>query len=73
MNKKYERKLKKPKKRGLFLNFFFKIENVKLLFELMDDICLRDIKCRPEDVVNCDLKSTMRIVYNLFNKYKDRD
>ena len=27
-------------------------------------------QARPEDIVNLDLKSTLRVLYNLFTKYK---
>lgn len=39
-------------------------------FELMLDGGLKKPKARPEDVVNLDLKSTLRVLYNLFTKYK---
>ena len=28
------------------------------------------LQARPEDIVNLDLKSTLRVLYNLFTKYK---
>uniref|UniRef100_A0A8D1TBC1 Calponin-homology (CH) domain-containing protein n=1 Tax=Sus scrofa TaxID=9823 RepID=A0A8D1TBC1_PIG len=47
-----------------------KIHNVSFAFELMLDGGLKKPKARPEDVVNLDLKSTLRVLYNLFTKYK---
>ncbi|XP_041353963.1 beta-parvin-like [Gigantopelta aegis] len=51
-----------------------KIHNVMFSFELMHDAGLPKNKARlprPEDVVNMDLKSTLRVLYNVFTKYKD--
>ncbi|CAH0385037.1 unnamed protein product [Bemisia tabaci] len=47
-----------------------KVFNVNLAFKLMQDIGLAKPKARPEDIVNLDLKSTLRVLYNLFTKYK---
>merc|ERR1712088_235632 len=47
-----------------------KVNNVALAFELMQDAGLPKPKARPEDIVNNDLKSTLRVLYNLFTKYK---
>lgn len=47
-----------------------KVNNVSLAFELMQDAGLPKPKARPEDIVNNDLKSTLRVLYNLFTKYK---
>lgn len=47
-----------------------KVHNVAFAFELMEEVGLAHPKARPEDVVNLDLKSTLRVLYNLFNKYK---
>ena len=47
-----------------------KVHNVAFSFELMQDAGLPKPKARPEDVVNHDLKSTLRVLYNLFTKYK---
>lgn len=47
-----------------------KVHNVALAFELMVDAGLAKPKARPEDLVNLDLKSTLRVLYNLFTKYK---
>lgn len=50
-----------------------RVHNVQLSFELMQDAGLPPPKPRPQDIVNMDLKSTLRIIYNLFNKYKHQD
>ncbi|KAL1456180.1 hypothetical protein WDU94_000927 [Cyamophila willieti] len=47
-----------------------KVHNVQFAFQLMQDVGLAKPKARPEDIVNLDLKSTLRVVYNLFSKYK---
>jgi parvin len=47
-----------------------RVANVTLAFELMQDAGLPKPKARPEDIVNLDLKSTLRVLYNLFTKYK---
>jgi len=47
-----------------------KVHNVSFAFELMQDAGLPRPKPRPEDIVNLDLKSTLRVLYNLFFKYK---
>ncbi|XP_014671317.1 PREDICTED: beta-parvin-like [Priapulus caudatus] len=47
-----------------------KVHNVTFAFELMMDSGLPRPKARPEDIVNMDLKSTLRVLYNLFTKYK---
>jgi len=51
-------------------SFDEKVANVTLAFELMMDGGLPQPKARPEDIVNLDLKSTLRVLYNLFTKYK---
>ncbi|XP_032272408.1 beta-parvin isoform X1 [Phoca vitulina] len=51
-------------------SFDQKVHNVAFAFELMLDGGLKTPKARPEDVVNLDLKSTLRVLYNLFTKYK---
>ncbi|KAG1689104.1 Beta-parvin [Nymphon striatum] len=51
-------------------NFEEKNFNVAFSFELMMDAGLSKPKARSEDVVNLDLKSTLRVLYNLFTKYK---
>ncbi|NXI28248.1 PARVB protein, partial [Sterrhoptilus dennistouni] len=52
-------------------SFDHKVHNVSFAFELMQDGGLKKPKARPEDVVNLDLKSTLRVLYNLFTKYKN--
>lgn len=47
-----------------------KVHNVSFAFDIMQDIGLPKPKARPEDIVNLDLKSTLRVLYNLFTKYK---
>ncbi|XP_038048958.1 beta-parvin-like isoform X1 [Patiria miniata] len=47
-----------------------KVHNVSFALDLMDDAGLPKAKARAEDVVNLDLKSTMRVLYNIFTKYK---
>ncbi|ESO87320.1 hypothetical protein LOTGIDRAFT_210692 [Lottia gigantea] len=51
-------------------NFDQKVHNVHFAFELMQDAGLPQPKARVEDVVNHDLKSTLRVLYNIFTKYK---
>lgn len=48
-----------------------KLHNVAQSFELMMDAGLAKPKARPEDIVNADLKSTLRVLYNLFTRYKN--
>jgi|ERR1712179_32737 len=48
-----------------------KLHNVSQSFELMMDAGLAKPKARPEDIVNADLKSTLRVLYNLFTRYKN--
>ncbi|XP_053942941.1 beta-parvin isoform X3 [Cuculus canorus] len=52
-------------------SFDQKVHNVSFAFELMQDGGLKKPKARPEDVVSLDLKSTLRVLYNLFTKYKN--
>uniref|UniRef100_A0A4W4G8Q7 Calponin-homology (CH) domain-containing protein n=1 Tax=Electrophorus electricus TaxID=8005 RepID=A0A4W4G8Q7_ELEEL len=52
-------------------HFDHKVHNVSFSFELMEDGGLEKPKPRPEDIVNCDLKSTLRVLYNLFTKYRN--
>ncbi len=54
----------------LLQSFEEKVANVGLAFDLMQDAGLPKPKARPEDIVNLDLKSTLRVLYNLFTKYK---
>lgn len=46
------------------------IHNMRLAFQLMDEVNVKPAKTIAEDVVQGDLKSTMRVLYALFNKYK---
>ncbi|KAK9499663.1 hypothetical protein O3M35_002670 [Rhynocoris fuscipes] len=48
-----------------------KVYNVGFAFQLMQDVGLAKPKARPEDIVNKDMKSTLRVLYNLFIKYKN--
>ncbi|KAK9700331.1 Calponin homology (CH) domain [Popillia japonica] len=52
-------------------DFDQKVHNVAFAFELMEEVGLSKPKARPEDIVNLDLKSTLRVLYKLFSKYKD--
>ncbi|OQV19393.1 Transcriptional enhancer factor TEF-1 [Hypsibius exemplaris] len=45
-----------------------KTHNVAFAYELMMDAGLPRPRARPEDIVNLDLKSTLRVLYNLFTK-----
>nr|XP_036882255.1 alpha-parvin [Manis javanica] len=54
-------------------SFEQKVLNVSFAFELMQDGGLEKPKPRPEDIVNCDLKSTLRVLYNLFTKYRNAE
>ncbi|XP_055390448.1 beta-parvin [Condylostylus longicornis] len=47
------------------------IHNVAFSFELMQDVGLPKPKARPEDIVNMDLKSTLRVLYSLFTKFRN--
>ncbi|XP_028138663.1 beta-parvin isoform X2 [Diabrotica virgifera virgifera] len=47
-----------------------KVHNVNFAFELMEEVGLQKPKARPEDVVNMDLKSTLRVLYNIFLRYR---
>uniref|UniRef100_A0A6M2DNH8 Putative alpha-parvin n=1 Tax=Xenopsylla cheopis TaxID=163159 RepID=A0A6M2DNH8_XENCH len=48
-----------------------KVHNVAFAFELMQECGLPPCKARPEDIVNADLKSTLRVLYTLFTTYKN--
>uniref|UniRef100_A0A3B1K5B3 Parvin, beta n=1 Tax=Astyanax mexicanus TaxID=7994 RepID=A0A3B1K5B3_ASTMX len=50
-----------------------RVHNVAFAFELMQDGGLKKPKARPEDVVNLNLKSTLRVLYNLFTNYKSSE
>ncbi|XP_063053207.1 beta-parvin isoform X1 [Engraulis encrasicolus] len=54
-------------------SFEQKVHNVAFAFELMQDGGLKKPKARPEDVVNLNLKSTLRVLYNLFTNYKNAE
>ncbi|XP_004610623.2 beta-parvin [Sorex araneus] len=54
-------------------SFQQKTHNVSLAFELMLEGGLAKPKARPEDVVSLDLKSTLRVLYSLFTKYKNME
>lgn len=47
-----------------------KLHNVALAIDLMKDSGMK-FYAKPEDVVQKDLKSTLRILYSLFQKYKN--
>ncbi|KAL7074816.1 hypothetical protein ACQ4LE_005602 [Meloidogyne hapla] len=47
-----------------------KLKNVQFSFFLMEEAGMQKPKCRPADIVNGDLKSTLRILHALFTKYK---
>lgn len=51
-------------------SFEHKVHNCKFAFELMEDAGLPRPKARPEDIVNMELKSTLRVLYDIFTKYK---
>uniref|UniRef100_A0A3P9HUL2 Parvin, beta n=1 Tax=Oryzias latipes TaxID=8090 RepID=A0A3P9HUL2_ORYLA len=51
-------------------SFEQKVHNVAFAFELMQDGGLMKPKARPEDVVNLNLKATLRVLYNLFTNTK---
>lgn len=48
-----------------------KLHNVNVAFQLMEDADV-NVKShvRAEDIVNSDLKSTLRVLYEIFSKYK---
>lgn len=47
-----------------------KVRNLELAFDLMRDANIQLPKTQPQDIAKCELKSTLRVLYNLFNKYK---
>ncbi|XP_005185504.1 beta-parvin isoform X1 [Musca domestica] len=47
------------------------VANVAFSFDLMQDAGLPKPKARPEDVVNMDLKSTLRVLYSLFTTFRN--
>ena len=48
-----------------------KVNNVKLGMELIQDAGLQKPRVKPAEIVNGDLKSTLRVLYTLFTKYKN--
>jgi len=48
-----------------------KIENMNYAFKLLDEVGLSQSRNGPCDIVHNDLKSTLRIIYSLFIKYKN--
>lgn len=52
-------------------SFDEKVNNVKLAMELVQDAGLQKPRVKPADIVNGDLKSTLRVLYTLFTKYKN--
>ena len=51
-------------------SFDEKVQNVSFAFQLMEDAGMPKMKPRPEDIVNGDLKSILRVIYSLFLRYK---
>lgn len=51
-------------------SFDQKVSNCSLAFEFMQEAGIPQPKPRPEDVVNLDLKSTLRVLYGVFSKWK---
>ncbi|RWS31718.1 beta-parvin-like protein [Leptotrombidium deliense] len=48
-----------------------KLHNVQVAFQLMEDAGIQvRHKVRAEDIANADLKSTLRVLYMIFTKYK---
>ncbi|KAL3106819.1 hypothetical protein niasHT_018218 [Heterodera trifolii] len=47
-----------------------KLKNVQFAYFLMEEAGMAKPKCRPADIVNGDLKSTLRVLHALFTKYK---
>ncbi|XP_073835140.1 beta-parvin isoform X1 [Musca autumnalis] len=47
------------------------VANVAFSFDLMQDAGLPKPKARPEDIVNMDLKSTLRVLYSLFTTFRN--
>lgn len=48
-----------------------KVSNVAFAFDLMQDVGLPKPKARPLDIVNMDLKSTLRVLYSLFTMFRE--
>ncbi|KAK4830708.1 hypothetical protein QYF61_012968, partial [Mycteria americana] len=49
------------------------LHNVNLALDLLTDGGLLDFSVNPEDIVNGDMKTTMRILYCLYSKYKTKE
>ncbi len=49
------------------------MHNVAFAFRLMEESGLPRPRARAEDIVNGDLKCTMRVIHMLFIKYKYTD
>uniref|UniRef100_A0A663M710 Parvin gamma n=1 Tax=Athene cunicularia TaxID=194338 RepID=A0A663M710_ATHCN len=49
------------------------LHNVNLALDLMTDGGLLNFSVNSEDIVNGDLKATMRILYSLYSKYKTKE
>lgn len=47
-----------------------RLKNVNFAYFLMDEAEIQRPKTRPHDIVNGDLKSTLRVLHALFTKYK---
>lgn len=52
------------------VTFDEKLDNVQLSFQLMEEAGLAPMKAKADDVVHKDLKSTLRVLYTLFTRYK---
>ena len=48
-----------------------KMSNVTLAFSTIEEAGLPKQRNRPSEIVHRDLKSTLRLVYSLFIKYKN--
>ena len=53
-------------------SFEEKVENVTFAFDLMQDVGFPKPKVRPEDIVNMDMKSTLRVIYSIFIRHKGK-
>lgn len=51
-------------------SFEARVKNINLAFGMMKDLNIDIKETRPEDIANLDLKSTLRITYALYNRYK---
>ncbi|XP_062915751.1 gamma-parvin isoform X1 [Mobula hypostoma] len=49
-----------------------KLHNVSFVLELLEDRGLLNYTINPQDIINLDIKATMRILHCLFAKYKDK-